>query len=60
MADRPVLEKGQEIEVTPEMAEGGARILRDVFDAGSENAERTARDVFVAMIRAVPLGGAKA
>ena len=47
------------VEITPEMAERGARILRDIFDASFENAERTARDVFGAMISAAPLDGAK-
>lgn len=61
----PQLEKRQAdaevtlIEVTPEMVEGGAKILRDIFDAGQSNAEGTARDVFEAMMAFAPIDGAK-
>jgi hypothetical protein len=52
MSDRPATEcevDGKEIEVTPEMIEAGADILRS-FNEDFESYESMAEEIFVAMI----------
>ena len=48
-----------DIEITPEMIETGARVLRDVFDAGGTSADQTGREIFEVMISAASLDDAK-